>query len=149
MRIRALLLPLRIAATLAALVSSLPGCGGPTSSSAAPEHFVDPGALGPYSSAVQVDGLVLLSGKIGERGGTFEHEVSTCIDAIEATLAQAGLDLSHVVEARVYLTDMERYGEFNAIYGARFRAPYPARTCVAVKALPGGARVEVQVAARR
>ena len=106
-------------------------------------------ALGPYSSAVVVGDLALLSGKIGERGQSFAHEVETCLDAVENTLASLGLSFADVVEARVYLTDMERYAEFNEIYGRRLSAPYPARTCVAVAALPGGARVEVQVAARR
>lgn len=115
----------------------------------APHHLVDKNALGPYSSGVVVGDLVLLSGKIGERGGSFEHEVETCIDAIERNLGEVGLGLGDVVEARVYLTEMSRYAEFNAIYGRRFPAPYPARTCVAVKELPGNAQVEIQVAARR
>lgn len=106
-------------------------------------------ALGPYSSAVVVGDLALLSGKIGERGQSFAHEVETCLDAVEETLRQMGLSFSDCVEARVYLTDMGRYAEFNEIYGRRLSAPYPARTCVAVAGLPGGARVEVQVAARR
>lgn len=114
-----------------------------------PEYLVDEGALGPYSSGVVVGDLVMLSGKIGVRGGTFQSEVETCIDVIERDLGSVGLGLGDVVEARVYLTDMERYGDFNAIYGRRFTSPYPARTCVAVKALPGNARVEVQVAAKR
>lgn len=127
-----------------AVLLLLAACAAP-----APEFLVDEAALGPYSSGVVVGDLVLLSGKIGERGGTFEHEVETCLDAVERDLSRAGLSLAEVVEARVYLTDMARYGDFNAIYGRRFRSPYPARTCVAVLALPGEARVEVQVAARR
>ena len=111
-------------------------------------YLKDPGALGPYSSAVQVGDLVLLSGKIGDTSGDFAHEVSTCIDRIERDLALAGLEIGDVVEARVYLTDMGRYGDLNAIYQARFQDPYPARTCVAVAALPAGAQVEIQVAAR-
>lgn len=106
-------------------------------------------ALGPYSSAVVVGDLALLSGKIGERGQSFEHEVETCLDAVLETLTELGLTFADVVEARVYLTDMARYAEFNEIYGRRMSAPYPARTCVAVAGLPGGAQVEVQVAARR
>ena len=130
-----LLLPLLLSAA----------CAAPS----APEYLVAEGALGPYSSGVVVGDLVLLSGKIGERGGSFEHEVETCLDAIEGELVKLGLDLGDVVEARVYLTDMDRYADFNAIYGRRIPAPYSARTCVAVKALPGGAQVEVQVAATR
>jgi len=120
------------------------GCG-----TTGPEYLVAEGALGPYSSGVVIGDLVILSGKIGERGQSFEHEVETCLDAIEGELTKLGLDLGDVVEARVYLTDMARYGDFNAIYGRRLPAPYPARTCVAVKELPGEAHVEVQVAALR
>lgn len=118
-------------------------------SSRAVEHKSDPGALGPYSSGVQVGDMVLLSGKIGARDKDFAHEVTTCIDRIEANLGEFGLGLAQVVEARVYLVDMDRYGEFNKLYGDRFKAPYPVRTCVAVAALPAGAQVEIQVAAHK
>ena len=123
----------------------LSACVGTPSNSVV--HRSDPGALGPYSSGVQVGEMVLLSGKIGERGKGFVHEVTTCIDRIEANLAEFELGLGQVVEARVYLLDMARYAEFNEIYAARFSAPYPVRTCVAVAALPAGAQVEIQVAA--
>lgn len=119
------------------------------SACAGTQHRTDEGALGPYSASVAAGGFVFVSGKIGERGGTFEHEVETAIDSVEAELDDNGLGLGDVVEARVFLTDIERYAEFNAIYARRFPAPYPARACVAVAALPGGARVEVQVVARR
>ncbi len=109
----------------------------------------DPGALGPYSAAVQMGDLALISGKLGERGGSFEHEVQTCLDAVEQILVGMDMSLADVIETRVYLTDIEQYAAFNAIYAQRMTAPYPTRTCVAVAALPGGARVEVQVAARR
>ena len=112
-------------------------------------HITDEGALGPYSAAVVSGDMVFVSGKIGVRGGTFEQEVETAIDAVEEQLADLSLDLGDVVAATVYLTDMEFYGRFNEIYGARFPAPYPARACVAVRALPGEARVEIQVTARR
>ena len=126
------------------LLPLLAACAG-----APTRHVVDAGALGPYSSAVVAGDFVFVSGKIGERGSSFEHEVETCIDAVERTLADLDLNLGDVVETRVYLLDMERYGDFNAIYGKRFPAPYPARTCVGVASLPGGAKVELQVAARR
>lgn len=128
-----------------AAAAALAACASPE-----PEFLVDEGALGPYSSGVVIGDLVLLSGKIGaERDGSFEREVETCIDAVARDLARVGLSLADVVEARVYLTDISRYGEFNGVYGARFSRPYPARTCVAVKELPAGARVEIQVAAHR
>ena len=72
----------------------------------------------------------------------------SAIDAVENQLRDLGLGLGDVLVATVYLTDMNRYGEFNKIYGSRFQEPYPARACVAVAALPAGARVEIMVTAR-
>ena len=104
-------------------------------------------ALGPYSAGVWAGDLIFLSGKIGTRGGSFEEEVDTCIDGIEHELGRVQLTLENVVSVTVYLTDMSRYGEFNDTYGRRFRAPHPARACVAVRELPGDARVEISVIA--
>lgn len=122
---------------------------GAACTSSGTSHRDAEGALGPYSGAVVSGDFAFVSGKIGERGGTFEREVETAIDAVERELAGVGLDLGDVVEARVFLVDMERYADFNAIYARRFPTPYPARACVAVAALPGKAQVEVQVVARR
>ena len=119
------------------------GCG-----STGKQALEAPG-FGPYSSAVLTDDLCFVSGKIGDRDGTFAHEVETAIDGVEAELARAGLTLADVVTATVFLTDMGRYAEVNEIYGARFPKPYPARACVAVKELPVGAQVEIQVIAAR
>jgi 2-iminobutanoate/2-iminopropanoate deaminase len=127
------------------VVVGLGGCAGERSL----QHLPAPDALGPYSAAVLTDGLCLLSGKIGERGGSFAHEVETAFDAVERELDRAGLTLADVAAVTVYLTDMADYGELNAIYARRLPEPYPARTTVAVAALPGGARVELSVVARR
>jgi 2-iminobutanoate/2-iminopropanoate deaminase len=121
----------------------VPAGSGPT------EHLPAQGALGPYSAAVCVGELVLLSGKIGERGGSFEREVETAIDAVEAELRRLGLGVADVVSVTVHLTDMATYAELNAVYARRCPQPWPARTTVAVAALPGGARVELSATARR
>ncbi len=114
------------------------------------EHKRAEGAIGPYSGAVLTHGFVFASGKIGsEREGAFAAEASSAIDAVEAELARSDLGLADVVSVTVYLTDMTRYAEFNAIYAERFPDPYPARTCVAVAALPAGARVEITAIAIR
>lgn len=112
-------------------------------------HLPAENALGPYSGSVLVGELCFVSGKIGRTGGTFEQEVDTCIDAIEAELARSDLGLADVVDVMALLTDIDRYHEFNRIYGERFPAPYPSRACYEVAALPGGARVEIKVVARR
>jgi 2-iminobutanoate/2-iminopropanoate deaminase len=93
--------------------------------------------------------LIFVSGQIGQRGGSFEEEVQTTLDNVEARLAEAGASFDDVVQATVYLTDMDNYAEFNTLYGARLGDPYPARACIEVSRLPGDARVEVQVIARR
>lgn len=121
------------------------GCVAPTGL----RHHPAPGTLGPYSGAVETGELVFVSGKIGQRGESFAHEARTAIDAVEAELRGLDLELDDVVSATVYLTDIELYAELNEIYAQRFSAPYPARACVAVQALPGDARVELQVTARR
>jgi 2-iminobutanoate/2-iminopropanoate deaminase len=131
---------------VAALVLALSAaCGAPSET----VHREAEGALGPYSGSVDTGALVFVSGKIGERGGSFRREVETAIAAVEAELERSGLDLSDVVQSTVYLTDMALYGVFNEVYAASFPAPYPARACVAVAALPARARVEVMVVARR
>lgn len=114
-------------------------------------HHRDPGALGPYSAAVEAAPFVFLAGKIGAKdAASFADEARSAMDAVRTELAKHGLGFSGVVSATVYLTDMARYGEFNEIYAGYFASPrFPARACVAVRELPRKARVEVQVIARR
>lgn len=115
---------------------------------AAPEavHREAPGALGPYSASVAAGGLVFVSGQIAP-APEFAAEAEGALRKVEAELARCGLSLRDVVSCTVYLTDMGLYREFNAVYARVVPAPHPARACVAVAALPGGARVEVQVVA--
>jgi 2-iminobutanoate/2-iminopropanoate deaminase len=112
-------------------------------------HLPATGALGPYSAAVMSGELCFVSGKIGaKRDATFTAEVESAIDALESELDRAKLSLDDVVLVNVYLTEMSHYAELNTVYAKRFREPFPARACVAVAALPGGARVEIQAIAR-
>ena len=105
--------------------------------------------LGPYSGAVLSGDFCFVSGKIGERGGSFEREASTAIAAVEQELARAGLTLADVVQVTVYLTDIGNYHDFIDVYASRFDRPYPARAVVQVGGLPGQARVEIQAVARQ
>jgi 2-iminobutanoate/2-iminopropanoate deaminase len=115
-----------------------------------PLHLAAVNALGPYSASVESRGLVFVSGKGGKSGGSFAEEAEAAIRAVEAELARSRLTLADVLSVTVFLTDMGQYSEFNAVYARLFPAPYPARACVAVSALPANLRVEVQaVAARR
>jgi 2-iminobutanoate/2-iminopropanoate deaminase len=115
-----------------------------------------PKALGPYSPAVWAGDLLYLSGQTpvdpatGELvGGDIEIQTHRAFDNLEAVLLDAGLSLDHVIKCNVYLTDMENFTAMNAAYSKRFTTPYPARTTVAVRALPRNALVEIEMVARR
>lgn len=113
------------------------------------DHQPAEGALGPYSGAVITGDFIFASGKIGQRDGDFDSEVRTALDAVENELKRAGATMRDLVSVTVYLTDMQNYARFNEIYASRVPAPHPARAVVAVAALPGNARVEIQAIARR
>jgi 2-iminobutanoate/2-iminopropanoate deaminase len=117
--------------------------------SARPLHLVAENALGPYSASVESRGFVFVAGKGGKSGGSFAEESEGAIRAVEKELARARLTLADVVSVTVFLTDMGNYAEFNQVYGRIFPAPYPARACVAVSALPANLRVEIQAIAAR
>lgn len=135
---------IRYGLVAAALLAALAACRSPA------HHRVDVRALGPYSGSVGAGDLVFLSGKVGsQRDGSFEEEVASALDAVEAELDRAALDLEDLVSVTVFLTDMAHYDAFNAVYSERVPEPWPARTCVAVAALPGGARVEIRSVAWR
>jgi 2-iminobutanoate/2-iminopropanoate deaminase len=115
-----------------------------------------PTAIGPYSQAVEADPFVYLSGQTpldaatGELiDGDVEAQTTRCFQNLFAVLAAAGLGPEHVVKVNVYLVDMAEFALMNAAYAAAFDAPYPARTTVAVAALPRSARVEIELIARR
>lgn len=115
-----------------------------------------PAAIGPYSQAVKVNGMLFISGQLpvdpatGEfvEGGIKEltHRSLTNVQNI---LAQAGLTLSNVVKTTVFLADIADFAEMNEVYASFFQAPYPARSAMAVKTLPKGARVEIECIAVR
>jgi 2-iminobutanoate/2-iminopropanoate deaminase len=115
-----------------------------------------PRAIGPYSQAVQADGLVFISGQIGLDpssgrlvGPGVGEQAERCLSNLEAVLAAAGLSLSNVVKTTVFLTDMSEFKEVNEVYASRFTSDPPARSTVAVSALPLGARVEIEALAVR
>lgn len=115
-----------------------------------------PKAVGPYSHAVDADGLVFLSGQIpldpatGKLvGGEIAAQTRRVFENIRAVLNAAGLGFEDVVKATIFTTDLARFGEINAVYGEYFAAWRPARSTVGVAALPLGAGVEIEVVARR
>lgn len=110
-----------------------------------------PQAIGPYSQAVRVDRNVYLSGQIalepasGEfRNANFETEVRQIFNNIRGVLTAAGGDFSHLIKLTIYLIDFSDFAALNQLMIEILPTPYPARTTIAVAALPKGARVEVE-----
>ena len=113
-----------------------------------------PAAVGPYSHAVRAGGFLFCSGQVGldpEAGaivsGGVEAEPRQVFANIRAVLGAAGLGLSDVVKATVFLSTMDDFGRVNAIYAEAFGSHKPARSTVAVAGLPVGAKVEIEVIA--
>ena len=112
-------------------------------------------AAGPFSPAVRSGDLLYVSGQIGQEPATgqlvqggVERQAEQAFANLAAVLQAAGKGFGDVVRAGVYLTSMGDFGTVNAIYARHFAEPYPARTTVAVAALPLGAAVEIEVVAR-
>ncbi len=115
-----------------------------------------PAAIGPYSQAVWSGEQLFCSGQTPidpKTGKLIEGDVGAqahrVFDNLEAVLRGAGLAMDQVVKCNVYLADMQDFPAMNAAYETRFTRPYPARTTVAVAGLPLGARVEIELVARR
>ena len=112
-----------------------------------------PAAVGPYSQAMVVNGLVYTSGQIaldpatGEMvGTTIEEQAEQVMKNLVAILEAAGTRPENAVKTLCFLTDMSDFAAFNAVY-ARYFTEKPARSCVEVRALPKGAICEVEVIA--
>lgn len=109
-----------------------------------------PAAIGTYSQAVKVDGLVFLSGQIPldpdsmeiVKGG-IEAQITRVFENLSAVCEAAGGSLDDIVKLSVFLTDLGNFPQVNSIMGQFFSEPYPARAAVEVSALPKGADVEM------
>ena len=110
-----------------------------------------PAAIGPYSQAIEANGMVFASGQLPidpatgnfAEGGIKEQTHQSLTNA-QNILKEAGTDLAHVVKTTVFLSDMANFGEMNEVYSEFFTQPFPARSAVAVKTLPKNALVEVE-----
>ena len=113
-----------------------------------------PAAIGPYSQAIKVGNLIYTSGQIPidpatgtlVAGGIKEQTRQSLLN-VQAILKEAGLSMSSVVKTTVFMADMNDFADMNTVYAEFFTEPYPARSAVAVKALPKGALVEIEVVA--
>ena len=113
-----------------------------------------PKAVGPYSQAIVAGGFVFASGQLpidpatGEFAeGGIKEQTRQSLTNVTHVLAEAGIDLGHVVKTTVFLSDMANFASMNEVYATFFSEPYPARSAVAVKTLPKNALVEVEVVA--
>ena len=113
-----------------------------------------PSAIGLYSQAIQVGNIIYTSGQIPinpatgsfVEGGIKEQTRQSLLN-VKAILEEAGLTMGNVVKTTVFMADMNDFADMNAVYAEFFAEPYPARSAVAVKTLPKGALVEIEVVA--
>ena len=117
-----------------------------------------PAAIGPYSQAIldEQSGILYCSGQVGldpSSGplvpGGVDAEFRMVLRNVAALLEAAGCTMADVVKTTLFLADMGDFARVNALYAGFFTEPYPARSTFAALALPKGARVELEVVARR
>jgi len=113
-----------------------------------------PAAIGPYSQAVVAAPFVFVSGQLGMNpttgdlvGDDLESQASQALENLRQILTAAGSSMEQVTAVEVFLTDMGRFADFNAIYARYFSARPPARAVIEVSALPKGACVEIKCTA--
>jgi len=114
-----------------------------------------PAAIGPYSQAIESGDLLLCSGQLGLDPASgllvdgVEAQTERSLTNLTAVLGAAGLTAADVLKTTVFLVDMGDFATVNAVYGRFFPEPFPARSTVAVAALPKGGLVEIEAIARR
>ena len=113
-----------------------------------------PAAIGPYSQGIKVGDLVYTSGQIpidpvtgNFVEGGIKEQTRQSLTNVQAILEEAGLTMGNVIKTTVFMADMNDFADMNAVYAEFFAEPYPARSAVAVKTLPKGALVEIEVVA--
>jgi len=113
-------------------------------------------AIGPYSAAVESGDFVFVSGQIPLDSATgrlvagdISAQARQSLENLKTILAAAGLGFEHVVKTTIFLTDMGDFAAVNEVYKSYVGEPYPARSTIAVAALPMGAKVEIEMIAER
>lgn len=112
-----------------------------------------PGAIGPYSQAVQAGNLIFVSGQLpinpatGEMPSDITGQTEQSIANLKSILEAAGASLDNVVKTTVFLADMSLFAPMNEVYAQHFQKVYPARCAFAVKELPKQAMVEIEAIA--
>ena len=113
-----------------------------------------PAAIGPYSQAIEVNGMIYTSGMIpidpstGDLvTGSVEAQAEQAISNLEALLAASGSSIEKVVKTVVFISNMDDFGKINEVYAKHFKEPYPARSCVQVARLPKDVAIEIEAVA--
>ena len=113
-----------------------------------------PAAIGPYSQAIRVGNLIYTSGQIpiDPATGAFveggiKEQTRQSLTNVKAILEEAGTSMANVIKTTVFMADMADFADMNSVYAEFFSEPFPARSAVAVKTLPKGALVEIEVIA--
>ncbi|WP_297193160.1 RidA family protein [uncultured Campylobacter sp.] len=113
-----------------------------------------PEAIGPYSVYKEANGFLFVSGQIPINpkskeidSSDIKEQAKQSLKNIEAILKENNLSFADVVKTTVFLTDINDFASVNEVYAEFFVAPYPARSAIAVKDLPRGAKVEIEIIA--
>lgn len=114
-----------------------------------------PAAIGPYSQAIEINGMVYTSGqlpidyKTGLMSTDVEEQTEQSLKNVLAILKEAGLDFSNIIKTTVFIKEMNDFPRINKVYESFFKDRYPARSCVEVARLPKDALVEIEVIAHK
>ena len=112
-----------------------------------------PQAIGPYSQAIAANGFLFISGQLGVTpsgefaGADVKSQARRSLQNLQAILSEAGLSFKNAVKTTIFLADIADFAAVNEIYAEFFNEPYPARSTVAVKTLPKGGLVEIELIA--
>ena len=114
-----------------------------------------PAGVGTYSQGVEHNGVFYFSGQIGLDPKTmtlkdgFRGQLDQIMKNIDGLLESCSISRDHIIKTSIFVTDLANFGEVNEVYTEYFKAPFPARSCVQVPALPKGALVEIEVLAAK
>ena len=114
-----------------------------------------PGAIGPYSQAIEVDGFVFTSGAIpvnpqtGEIPATVEEQANQAFSNLRNLIEASGNSISQVIKTTVFIKEMNDFGKINEIYAQYFTEPFPARSCVEVARLPKDVMLEIEAIVKK
>ena len=112
-----------------------------------------PAAIGPYSQAIEVNGMVFTSGVIpvdpqtGVIPATIEEQANQAFSNLKNLIEASGATIDKAIKTTVFIKEMNDFGKINEIYATYFKEPFPARSCVEVARLPKDLLIEVEVTA--